>query len=226
MITDVARTDVVIVSDRNSFATALRDFTDRDGASTNTEAISHRCFAETVSRSTVPGELVLIDLKTPSDAIFRGAFDAIARRLPVTFAFVVDPQSRRCCAALFDLICRFSAVGCLSALESPQNLANALHRVLGGYPQVAHEFLGEISADMQTRLLTLNGSSAFEGLTMRQLEVLTLLAEGASVQSVARTLHLSSKTIESHKYRLMKELSIDNSVSLCRFAIRNGLVEP
>lgn len=71
----------------------------------------------------------------------------------------------------------------------------------------------------------MRGESGLSSLTNRQLEVLRHLAVGQSVKEVARQMHLSEKSIDSHKYRIMNKLGIHDRVELARFAIREGLVE-
>ena len=61
-------------------------------------------------------------------------------------------------------------------------------------------------------------------LTPRQREVLRLVAEGRSAKEIARTLGLSSKTIEFHKKRIMEVLGLRSTPELMRFAIADGLV--
>lgn len=65
-----------------------------------------------------------------------------------------------------------------------------------------------------------------EALTLRQREVLRLLAEGRRVKEIAGTLGLSVRTVETHKYEIMHLLGIDNTVELVKFAIRQGIVSP
>lgn len=61
-------------------------------------------------------------------------------------------------------------------------------------------------------------------LSDRQIEVLRNLAFGMSVKDVARKMHISVKSADSHKYRIMQSLEIHDRVGLARFAIREGLV--
>jgi DNA-binding NarL/FixJ family response regulator len=63
-------------------------------------------------------------------------------------------------------------------------------------------------------------------LTSRQIEVLRHLARGKSVKEVARSMHLSEKSIDSHKYRIMHKLGIHDRVELARYSIREGLTLP
>jgi len=61
-------------------------------------------------------------------------------------------------------------------------------------------------------------------LSARQREILQLIAEGQSTKEIAFRLHLSGKTVETHRRLLMRRLDIDDVAGLARFAIRAGLV--
>jgi DNA-binding NarL/FixJ family response regulator len=65
-----------------------------------------------------------------------------------------------------------------------------------------------------------------EPLTPRQREVLRLLAEGRSTNEIADLLHLSVKTVETHRTALMHRLGIRRFADLIRFAIQVGLLPP
>ena len=65
---------------------------------------------------------------------------------------------------------------------------------------------------------------ALDGLTIRQREVLQLLAEGKSAKEVSTVLEISRRTVEYHKYRIMKILGLHKSAELIQFAVQHGLV--
>jgi DNA-binding NarL/FixJ family response regulator len=67
-------------------------------------------------------------------------------------------------------------------------------------------------------------TSPLERLTLRQREILQLIAEGYSTKNIAAKLHLSEKTVETHRANLMKQLEIYDIPSLVRFAIRTGII--
>jgi DNA-binding NarL/FixJ family response regulator len=60
-------------------------------------------------------------------------------------------------------------------------------------------------------------------LTAREVEVLRLLASGKRVKEIARLLHISVKTVESHRQNMMDKLEIHSAVALVRYALREGL---
>jgi two-component system response regulator NreC len=63
-------------------------------------------------------------------------------------------------------------------------------------------------------------------LTLRERQVLQLVAEGKSTKEVAQLLGISAKTAESHRTRLMHKLDIHETASLVRYAVRSGMVQP
>lgn len=68
-------------------------------------------------------------------------------------------------------------------------------------------------------------NNAFARLSMREREVLQLIAEGHNTKSIADRLHISPKTVLSHRDRLMKKLKLDSVVALTRYALRQGITE-
>lgn len=63
-------------------------------------------------------------------------------------------------------------------------------------------------------------------LTPRQREILQLVAQGRTTAEIARTLVLSTKTVETHRAKIMERLGIHDLAGLVRYAIREGLVLP
>ena len=63
-------------------------------------------------------------------------------------------------------------------------------------------------------------------LTPRQREVLQLLAEGHTMKEAAAILHVATRTVAFHKYRIMQDFGIENNSELLRFAMKQGVVHP
>ncbi|HNT66598.1 MAG TPA: response regulator transcription factor [bacterium] len=64
-----------------------------------------------------------------------------------------------------------------------------------------------------------------ESLTERERGVLKLLAEGHTNKEVAKLLHISSKTVETHRSRIMEKLALDNFAALVKYAIKEKIIE-
>jgi DNA-binding NarL/FixJ family response regulator len=65
-----------------------------------------------------------------------------------------------------------------------------------------------------------------EPLTPREQEVVKLIAEAHTNAQIAEVLHVSEKTVESHRANVLRKLGMRDRVELVRYAIRRGLVEP
>jgi DNA-binding NarL/FixJ family response regulator len=63
-------------------------------------------------------------------------------------------------------------------------------------------------------------------LTPREQEIVKLIAEAHTNKEIAGILHLSEKTVESHRANVLQKLGMRDRVELVRYAIRHGLVEP
>jgi DNA-binding NarL/FixJ family response regulator len=68
-------------------------------------------------------------------------------------------------------------------------------------------------------------SRSFENLTPRHREVLQLIAEGSTTKEMARILHLSAKTVETHRSQLMERLKIHDIAGLVRYAMRHRVID-
>jgi DNA-binding NarL/FixJ family response regulator len=100
-------------------------------------------------------------------------------------------------------------------------LETAIRTVAGGGKYLTPSVSGQLIAGV-----TGAPESAAAALTQRQREVLQLVAEGRSTREIAGQLHVSVKTVETHRAQLMDRLGIYDVAGLVRYAIRTGLVTP
>lgn len=68
--------------------------------------------------------------------------------------------------------------------------------------------------------------SAFSLLSQREREVLQLMAEGKTTKQIGLHLHISPKTVEGHRLRLMAKLNMDSVAKLTKYAVQEGLTSP
>ena len=86
-----------------------------------------------------------------------------------------------------------------------------------------------ISPKMACNIILGNASAESaeqENLTPREQEILVCIASGLTNPQIARQLHISVKTVETHRSRIMKKLHLHTIADLVRYAIRTGLVQP
>ncbi len=118
---------------------------------------------------------------------------------------------------------RIGASGYLLKSSAASELFQAIEVALKGKsyvtPLIMQEMVASFANDRQA-------GEASDKLTMRQREVLQLLAEGHSMKKIANILDVSPRTVAFHKYRIMDELNLKNSTDLVRFAIKHSFVSP
>ncbi len=83
--------------------------------------------------------------------------------------------------------------------------------------------LTDIIVEDYVKHLNSNETSVCSGLSTREREVLQLIAEGHSTKEIAQMLHVSAKTIATHREHIMSKLDIHNVVDLTKYAVREGL---
>ena len=114
------------------------------------------------------------------------------------------------------------ASGYVIKRSASRELITAINEVMEGRTYVTPMIAGEL---METYKKTPSVENVFhKKLTTRQCEVLQLLAEGLSAKGIADKLHISPRTVETHKYNLMQELNLKTTADLIKFAIRHGIV--
>ena len=104
-------------------------------------------------------------------------------------------------------------------------LAVALRAAAAGRSYISPSVSGHLVAELR-RPAGEGGerASAWQALSSRQREVLQLIAEGHSTREIAQLMHISPKTVETHRAELMRRLDIHDVAGLTRFALREGLV--
>jgi DNA-binding NarL/FixJ family response regulator len=70
------------------------------------------------------------------------------------------------------------------------------------------------------------GSETVDGLTSREQEVLSLLAEGLTNEEIGDRLMISKHTVARHRENLMRKLELHSRSELVKYAIRKGLIAP
>ncbi len=113
------------------------------------------------------------------------------------------------------------AMGFLTKQSAPEQLVKAIRRVVGG-----SRFLTEEAAEALALRVGRGGGSPLDSLSMRELQVLRRLAQGNTNREIAEAYHISIKTVDTYRLRLLKKLNLRNNAEISRFAIQNRLIEP
>ena len=115
---------------------------------------------------------------------------------------------------------RAGATGYLCKTCMPEFLLGAIRRAASGArvidPQIAEDIALEASSPTQ--------QSHHSKLTERELQVLRLFALGTSVSGIAEVLAISSKTVSTHKARLMEKMDFSSNADIVRYAVSQNLI--
>ena len=95
----------------------------------------------------------------------------------------------------------------------------AIRAVLGGHSYITPLITKELVA-----VYLSTASEQAKSLTLRQREVLQLLAEGRTAKEVANLLHITSRTVEFHKGQIMDHLNLKTTADLIKYALTHGIL--
>lgn len=117
------------------------------------------------------------------------------------------------------------ASGYIPKRAAPDELVTAIRAAAAGevylYPSMAKLLVKDFLAHEPPAKI----EPAFDGLTSREQEVLTYLAEGASNDEIAGVLNISPKTVSRHRENIMAKLQMHTRTELVKYAIRKGIIK-
>ncbi|NMG45126.1 response regulator [Aromatoleum toluvorans] len=116
---------------------------------------------------------------------------------------------------------RSGAAGYLLKDSATLELELALKAVMNGETYLSPPISKQVVESYMNRVGDEQGTAV--QLTPRQREILQLIVEGFSTKDIAARLHLSTKTVETHRTKLMERLDIHDIPGLVRYAIRVGI---
>jgi DNA-binding NarL/FixJ family response regulator len=116
---------------------------------------------------------------------------------------------------------RAGASGYLTKESASRDLATALRKVAAGGAYITPE----VAEHLALGAMPQSDAPPHTTLSDREFQVLRMIVSGKSVSEVAEALHLSVKTISTHKARLMQKLGVANSSELYRYALQHRLTD-
>ena len=167
--------------------------------------------------------VVLLDIEMPGRDAF-DAMDELHRQCPEVRTILLSAHVRD---QHIDTAFKSGAWGYLSKSDSPEDVLAGIRKVTQGKlafsPEVMDRF--QPAAKGKKGVRDDHASSKLGLLTLRERQVLRMIAKGMSRTSIAEQLCRSPMTVDNHRKSIMRKLGIQDRVELARYAIAEGIVE-
>jgi len=162
-------------------------------------------------------DVIVLDISMPSLNGIEAARQMRAANSRAKLVFLTMHRE----AAYAERALEAGASGFVLKHSAASELVTAIREALKGgkyiTPQIASDLLDSMRRGAP------GGARASDDLTPRQREVLQLVVEGHSSKQIAAALHISRRTAEFHKARLMVTLGVHNTAELIQYAMRTGV---
>ena len=167
----------------------------------------------TVIRRLKP-DLAIVDLSLPGANGIELVKNIRAEfaRLPVLILSMHD-ESLYALRAL-----RAGAQGYVMKQEALENVITAIREVLAGRPFLSQDMSAKLISNFATG--GTNEANPTDKLSDRELEILELIGKGRDVHEIAKALHISGKTVETHRAHIKEKLNLKNARQVTRFAVQ------
>lgn len=117
---------------------------------------------------------------------------------------------------------RAGALGYLTKESAQTQLVSAIRRVAEGRHYISAEVAEQLALNIQKP----DNNQLHTSLSNRELEVFIMLASGKTITEIAGILHLSVKTISTHKNRILHKMQISTLSEIVQYAIKHNLLSP
>lgn len=207
-------THVLLADDHRIIRDGMKVFLEREGYKVNADAQNGQEAVRLAQR--LKPEIVVLDITMP---LLNGleAAREILHDAPSTkvILLTMHDESRYLLDAL-----RIGVKGFVTKTHAADDLVNAIREALRGKTYLSPELSQTVITAIQ-----LKADVAQDPLTPRERQVLQLVAEGKTTKQAADLLHISVKTAETHRNRIMEKLNVHETAGLVRYAIRRGLIQ-
>ena len=163
-------------------------------------------------------DVIVADISMPRMSGF-AALDLLRKANPAVKVVFITMHSE---VAYVRRALEAGASGFVLKASAPSELVTAIRAALEGRTFVTPELADELAPGVETHPRHVKDAAV--PLTLRQREILQLLAGGKTLKEIAAVLGVSVRTVEFHKYRGMEAAGVHTVAELIQFAIKNGLV--
>ncbi len=162
-------------------------------------------------------DVVLMDIQMPGI----GGLEATRRCLRV------DPELKIIAVTMHEnepypsKLLGVGAAGFLTKNADVDEMVRSIKKVMCGQRYIS----SEVAQHLALRPFSNEAASPFEVLTSREMQITLMVIMGYGAPDISRKLSLSSKTVNSYRYRIFEKMGTKNDVSLTRLAIKHGIID-
>ena len=165
-------------------------------------------------------DMVLMDIGMAGLSSFEAARQIRKQRPEIRIVFLTMYEDEDYLVAALEV----GASGYVLKDAAVLELTGALREIHHGGSYLSPRMMTQLVNDFRSRVNSTRVMLRSDSLTPREKEVVKLVAEGNSVNEIAWILKLSVKTIEAHKFNLMRKLDIHNKAHLVQYAFQKKIV--
>ena len=147
----------------------------------------------------------------------------IRKRFPETQVLILTMHTNE--EYVFQIL-RAGASGYVVKQAASEELIAGIRAVGRGDSFLSPSISGKVIEEYVRQAEAMEEKDRYDKLTDREREVLQLIAEGHANREIAELLHISVKTVETHRANLMDKLGIRGTAGLTRYAVRKGVIDP
>ncbi|WP_040070609.1 response regulator [Coxiella burnetii] len=161
-------------------------------------------------------DVVMLDFQLPDTNGLELARKLLRRDPEIKILVVTAMEGELLPMRLLDVGVR----GFITKSSDSGELERAIRAVQSGQRYISSAIASRLALSKTTPT-----KSPFDQLSHRQMEVLLLLAKGMKAEEIAKQLHITAKTVNSHRYRMFDKLGVKNDVELIKLAVQYGVID-
>ena len=163
-------------------------------------------------------DIVLMDVNMPG----MGGLEAIKKVCRFCPEVKIIVLTVSCEDPIPSRVMQMGAHGYLTKGTKPDEMIHAIRAVNTGQRYIAPHIAQQIAL---AQFSPNQDENPFHGLSERELQIMLMITKGERVQHIAQQLNLSSKTINTYRYRLFSKLQVNGDVELTHLAIRHKMID-
>lgn len=206
--------NILLVDDHDLVRTGIRKILDDESGLKVIDEVESGEAAIKFCKKTEP-DIILMDIDMPGIGGLE-ATKKICKICPDTKIVMLTAQSDEIYPAK---VMKLGAAGFLTKGTPVREMVNAIRAVHCGQRYLSPEIAKKLASEKT------QSENPFSGLSERELQIMFMITRGEKVTDISGVLNLSSKTVNSYRYRMFEKLNISNDVELTHLALQHGIIE-